>query len=61
MMHQFTATAEVKVNGRKVGVRVAPPWTFDLCGAIHVSENEIEVLIFNTLSNNQKKRRRYEG
>ena len=53
-MHQFTATAEVKVNGRKVGVRVAPPWTFDLCGAIHVSENEIEVLIFNTLSNNQK-------
>ena len=47
----LTATAEVLVNGRKIGVRVAPPWVFDLTGALKAGENEIEVLVFNTLSN----------
>jgi hypothetical protein len=45
------ATAEVIVNGRKVGVRVAPPWTFDLAGAARVGVNQLEVLVFNTLAN----------
>jgi hypothetical protein len=48
---KVTATAEVSVNGKQVGVRVAPPWTFDLSGTLKVGENEIEVLVFNTLSN----------
>ena len=48
---KVTATAEVLVNGKRVGVRVAPPWTFDLSGSIHAGENQIEVLVFNTLSN----------
>jgi hypothetical protein len=45
------ATAEVAVNGTKVGVRVAPPWTFDVAGRLKPGENTIEALVYNTLSN----------
>ena len=48
---KVTATAEVIVNGKKIGVRVAPPWTFDLSGSLKAGKNEIEVLVFNTLAN----------
>ena len=48
---KVTATAEVKINGKRVGIRVAPPWTFDLSGALNAGENHIEVLVYNTLSN----------
>lgn len=46
-----TATAEATINGKKIGVRVAPPWTFDTTGSLRAGENEIEVLVFNTLAN----------
>ena len=45
------ATAEVWVNGDNVGVRVAPPWTFDLSGRLEAGVNTIEVLVYNTLAN----------
>ena len=45
------ATAEVSINGKKVGVRVAPPWQFDLSDLLKAGENTIEVTVFNTLSN----------
>jgi beta-galactosidase/beta-glucuronidase len=45
------ATAEVSINGKKVGVRVAPPWQFDLSDLLKAGENRIEVTVFNTLSN----------
>lgn len=45
------ATAEVTLNGKKIGVRVAPPWTFDLTGSLRTGENELDVLVFNTLAN----------
>ena len=48
---EVTATAEVAINGQKVGVRVAPPWRFDLSDSLKVGKNEIEVLVLNTLSN----------
>ena len=48
---QVIATAEVSINGKKVGVRVAPPWKFDLSGNLKAGENTIEVTVFNTLSN----------
>jgi hypothetical protein len=44
-------SAEVKVNGRSIGVRLAPPSTFDLTDAVHVGDNEIEVEVLNTLAN----------
>ncbi|MFO1530314.1 MAG: hypothetical protein U1F77_11430 [Kiritimatiellia bacterium] len=45
------ASAELRVNGRPAGVRVAPPWTFDLSGLVQPGENRLEVLVFNTLAN----------
>jgi hypothetical protein len=44
-------SAEVKANGRSLGVRLAPPYTFDLTGAVHAGDNEIEVEVLNTLAN----------
>lgn len=50
-LSEVTATAEVWVNGRNAGVRVAPPWRFDLSGCLQAGENHLEVLVFNTLAN----------
>lgn len=48
---RVVATAEVLLNGKRIGVRVAPPWTFDLSGSLQSGKNELEVLVFNTLAN----------
>lgn len=45
------ATAEVVVNGQTAGVRVAPPWKFDIRACVRPGINHIEVLVFNTLAN----------
>ena len=45
------ASAEVHVNGRLAGVRIAPPWRFTLSGLIKVGENRLEILVYNTLAN----------
>jgi hypothetical protein len=44
-------TAEVIINGKKAGVRVAPPWKQDVTGMLQKGENTIEVLVYNTLAN----------
>jgi len=45
------STAEVRVNGISVGLRVSPPWVFDLSNAVREGDNSIEVLVYNTASN----------
>ena len=45
------ATAEVRLNGQDLGVRVAPPWTFSTSGHLKPGENTITVTVYNTLSN----------
>ena len=45
------ATAEVRLNGQDLGVRVAPPWTFSTSGYLKPGENTITVTVYNTLSN----------
>jgi hypothetical protein len=45
------ASAEVHINGKPAGTRVAPPWWFDLKGKVRAGENRIEVLVYNTLGN----------
>ncbi len=45
------ATAEVHVNGQRAGVRVAPPWTFDVTELMKPGDNRLEVLVYNTLAN----------
>ena len=45
------ATAEVRVNGQPAGIRISPPWQFDLSKVAKPGENRIEVLVHNTLAN----------
>jgi len=44
-------SAELKVNGRSIGVLLAPPFVFDVTNAIREGDNEIEVEVLNTLAN----------
>jgi len=45
------ASAEVRVNGRQAGIRMAPPWRLDVSKLVRPGENRIEVLVYNTLAN----------
>jgi hypothetical protein len=54
--------AEIWVNGKRLGVKVAPPWRQEVTGALRAGKNEIEVLVYNTLSNHyQTIPSRYRG
>jgi hypothetical protein len=44
-------TAEVRVNSKSVGLRLARPYLFDLSGLLTEGENTIEVKVRNTLAN----------
>jgi hypothetical protein len=48
---EVIASAEVRVNGRLAGIRVAPPWTLDITPLVKSGANRIEVLVCNTLAN----------
>jgi hypothetical protein len=48
---RVVATAEVHVNGKKAGVRVAPPWRVEVTGFLKAGENTLDVLVYNTLAN----------
>jgi hypothetical protein len=55
-------TAEVIINGKRAGIKVAPPWKQDIKGRMKAGENSIEILVYNTLSNHyQTLPSRYRG
>ncbi|GIJ57428.1 hypothetical protein [Virgisporangium aurantiacum] len=43
-------TAEAVVNGRRLGVRVCAPYTFDATGALRPGGNDVEILVYGTLA-----------
>lgn len=45
------ASAEIRVNGKPAGIKLAPPWTLDITKLVTSGENRIEVLVSNTLAN----------
>ena len=45
----LSASAEVRVNGQSAGIRVAPPWDFDLTSRVRPGDNRIEVLVLSAL------------
>ena len=47
---EVRGTAEVLVDGRRVGVRVCSPYTFDLTGRVGPAGARLEVLVCNTLA-----------
>lgn len=46
--------AEVKLNGKSVGTRVAPPYLFDLTEFAKDGENSLEVVVTNHLGHNRR-------
>ena len=38
-------------NGQPAGIRLTPPWQFDCTRLAKPGENQIEVLVYNTLAN----------
>jgi hypothetical protein len=42
--------AEVNVNGKSAGVKVAKPFKFNLTGLFEPGENELEIRVANTLA-----------
>jgi hypothetical protein len=48
---KVAGTAEVHINGKKVGVKVAPPWKVDVTGFLKKGENTVAVLVYNSLAN----------
>jgi hypothetical protein len=59
---RVVATAEVHLNGSRIGVRVAPPWRFEVTGSMKPGDNRLEVLVYSTLANHyQTIPSRYRG
>jgi hypothetical protein len=50
----LVATAEVRVNGKTAGIRIAPPWSVDISEHVQAGSNHLEVLVYNTLSNHYR-------
>jgi hypothetical protein len=48
----LVSSAEVFINEKRVGIKLAPTWKFDITKLALQGENKIEVLIYNTLANN---------
>ena len=48
----LVSSAEMFINGKSAGIKVSPPWTFNISEYAIAGENQIEVLIYNTLANN---------
>ena len=43
-------TAQVRLNGKELGIRIAEPYIFDIKGLLTKGENEIEIIVANTLA-----------
>ena len=48
------ATAEVRINGKSVGVLVCQPWELDVTGFLTEGENRIEIEVYSTLANHYR-------
>jgi hypothetical protein len=48
----LVSSAELFVNGNSAGIRLSPPWNFDITRFSKEGDNRIDVLIYNTLANN---------
>jgi hypothetical protein len=46
-----TASCEVNINGQSAGILMSPPYTADITRHVRPGTNDIEVLVYSTLSN----------
>jgi hypothetical protein len=45
------SSAEVIINNRKAGIKLSPPFRFNISGFVKEGENIIEILVYNTAAN----------
>ena len=48
----LVSSAELRINGKSAGIKLSPPWTFDITTLAKQGKNTLEVLIYNTIANN---------
>jgi len=48
---EVSASAEVTVNGRRAGVKLAPPFRLEVTGLMTAGRNHLAVLVYSALSN----------
>jgi hypothetical protein len=48
----LVSSAELFINGKSAGIKLAPPWRFNITEYVTPGNNDLEVLIYNTLANN---------
>jgi hypothetical protein len=48
---RIISSAEVRINGKSLGAKIAPPWKWEVTKAVRAGKNRIEVLVYNTLAN----------
>ena len=48
----LVSSAELSVNGKSAGIKLSPPWVFEITQLAKEGENKLEILIYNTLANN---------
>ena len=48
---ELVSSAEVKINGHSAGIKTAPAWRWEIGRWLKPGENQIEVLIYNTIWN----------
>ena len=54
LLGDLCATAEVRINGKSVGVLVCQPWELDVTGFLTEGENRIEIEVYSTLANHYR-------
>ncbi len=45
----LSSSAEVHINGQIAGIRVAPPWRYDITPYVQPGDNRLEILVLSTL------------
>jgi len=49
-MGDVVSSAEVHINDRLAGIRVAPPWKLDITEFVKADENHIKIIVYTYLS-----------
>ena len=48
----LVSSAEVLINSKSAGIRVSPPWIYDITSLAKSGDNDVEILVYNTIANN---------
>ena len=48
----IVSSAELIVNNKTAGIKLSPPFIFDISELVKPGGNKLEVLVYNTLANN---------